>query len=161
MGNQGIGSVTTGTFQLESVGALPVTLTTFYLTGNQFSIMPSESWPITLAPGEITTVEATFAPDTTGTFSEVFTVDCEEPAVDPTATINGEATGSAPVADCYVDPASVEPNTGQEATWYGIDSYDPTGLPSLISTGRSFQTCRFTSQHAYGNSAIVLVSHQI
>ena len=102
-------------------------MTTFYLTGTQFSILPSESWPITLAPGESTTVEATFEPDAPGTFSEVFTVDCEEPAVDPTATINGEASGDAPIADCYVDPASVAPNTGQEATWYGIDSYDPTG----------------------------------
>ena len=127
LGNQGVGSVTTGTFLLESVGELPVTLNTFYLTGSQFSIMPNESWPLTLAPGENTTVTVTFEPDTTGTFSEVFTVDCDEPAVDPTATINGEATGSAPVADCYVDPAALEPNTGQEATWYGIDSYDPTG----------------------------------
>ena len=127
LGSQGVGSVTTGTFQLESVGELPVTLTTFYLTGTQFSIMPTESWPITLAPGEITTVEATFEPDTVGTFSEVFTVDCEEPAVDPSATINGEASGDAPIADCYVDPATVAPNTGQQATWYGVDSYDPTG----------------------------------
>ena len=127
LGNQGVGSVTTGTFELESVGELPVTLNTFYLTGTQFSILPNESWPITLSPGETTTVDVSFEPDTTGTFSEVFTVDCDEPASDPTATINGSATGSAPVADCYVDPAALEPNTGQEATWYGIDSYDPTG----------------------------------
>jgi hypothetical protein len=89
--------------------------------------MPNESWPLTLAPGESTSVTVTFEPDTTGSFSEVFTVDCEEPATDPTATINGSAEGSAPIADCYVDPAALEPNAGQEATWYGIDSYDPTG----------------------------------
>ena len=127
MGSHGVGSVTTDSFVLESVGDLPVTLDTFYLTGTEFTITPTESWPITLNPGESTVVDVSFEPTISGSFSEVFTVDCSDPAADPIATINAVSDGSTPIADCYVDPAQIQPNTGSEATWYGIDSYDPTG----------------------------------
>ena len=127
LGNHSVGSTTSGTFTLESIGDVPVTLSSFSLSGTDFTAFPTEGWPLVLDPGESTLVDVYFEPTSSATFSETFTVDCEDPAVDPTATINASSEDTMPVADCSVDPSQIQPNSGATATWYGEDSYDDSG----------------------------------
>lgn len=127
LGTINVGSVTTGTFLLESVGDVPVDLMSYSMSGSSFTLNPVDTWPLTLAPGETTSVDVTFAPTTGGSVSETFTVDCADPAGDPIATVTAAVDDSLPIADCYVDPAQIQPNTGATATWHGSNSYDPNG----------------------------------
>lgn len=126
-GTQSVGSSTTDSLILESVGTAPVDINTFYIGGTSFIITPTEPLPLTLDPGETTVFDVTFTPNTAGSFNEQLIVDNADPAGDPSVQISGATDSSLPIADCYVDPAQIQPNSGQEATWYGIDSYDPSG----------------------------------
>jgi hypothetical protein len=129
LGNNSVGSAATGVFTLSSVGDVPVTVNSFDLTGTPtpFTASYGEAWPLVLSPGESTTVNVSFIPTSSGSFSELFSVDCDDPAIDPTASVIASAGDTLPIADCYVDPASVQPNTGSTATWYGNGSYDDSG----------------------------------
>ena len=132
LGNASVGQTNSGTFLLESVGDAPVTLSSFSITGTDFSAYPTEGWPLVLDPGASTLVDVYFSPTSADSFSEIFTVDCEDPATDPTATIVASSQDTQPIADCSVDPAQIQPNSSSSATWYGSDSYDPSG--AAIST---------------------------
>ena len=128
-GTKRIGTLTTESLLLESVGDAPVVLNSYSLSSmsSPFVISTMEHWPLSLEPGESTIVDVTFAPNVGGVFSDTFTVDCDDPAVDQTATLIGVSDDTRPVAVCSVDPAQIQPNSNTSATWYGADSYDPNG----------------------------------
>jgi hypothetical protein len=116
----------TGTLTLKSAGDIPVTISSFEITGTVFSASGAEAWPLTLEPEEETTLEVSFASPSAGLYAETITVDCDDPAADATAQLMATAEAGAAVAVCSVDPPDVQPNGGS-ATWYGDQSYDTEG----------------------------------
>ncbi|MFH1469209.1 MAG: choice-of-anchor D domain-containing protein [Pseudomonadota bacterium] len=121
-----VGSPETGTLTLTSVGQSPITLESFSISGHAFSGLEGETWPLTLDPGDDTTMEITFDPQAGGDFAETITVNTASPAESATAELIGWAEASGPIAVCSVDPTEVQPNH-DTATWYGNESYDAAG----------------------------------
>ncbi|MFH1463542.1 MAG: choice-of-anchor D domain-containing protein [Pseudomonadota bacterium] len=121
-----VGTPETGTLTLTSVGQSAITLDSFNITGHAFSGLADEAWPLTLDPGDATTMEITFDPQAGGDFAETITVLSDDPAEPATAQLIGWAEASGPIAVCSVDPTEVQPNH-DTATWYGNESYDAAG----------------------------------
>ena len=121
-----VGEEDTQTFTLHSVGDAPLTLNSWSISGNVFRGDPAETWPLVLAPGEVTTVDVTYVPPDGRSHLETFSVDVDDPAVDQSATVSGNAQLIKPVAVCEVSPTEVQPNGGS-ATWLGSGSYDDSG----------------------------------
>jgi hypothetical protein len=113
------------TLFLTSAGQVPVTLNRWEVSGDAFSLVEGDAWPMTLEPGEETTLDVTFTPTEAGTFSETFLVHTESPAPDSSALLLGEGLSAEPIAVCSADPAEVSP--GEPATWVGSASYDAAG----------------------------------
>jgi hypothetical protein len=122
-----IGSPQTLPLTLTSVGQAPITLQSFSITGSAFTAVEGGAWPLTLDPGDETTMEVTFDPQVSGhSFAETITVVSDTPAEPASAQLLGTTEASGPVAVCEVDPTEVQPNQ-DSATWYGNESYDAAG----------------------------------
>ena len=113
------------TLFLTSAGQVPVTLNRWEVSGDAFSLVEGDAWPMTLEPGEETTLEVSFAPTEAGSFSETFQVYTESPAPDASALLLGEGLSTEPIAVCSANPTEVHP--GDSATWVGSSSYDAAG----------------------------------
>ncbi|MSP56659.1 MAG: choice-of-anchor D domain-containing protein [Myxococcales bacterium] len=125
------GDVVTGSINMVSTGGSPVVINDLSIVGDaEFTITSNDPLPITLAPGEESTVELAFSPSDIGTFSADLKVDADSPIGTLTAPLNGEGAGG-PIAVCSAIPSSVDAITGT-TVFTGDASYD-TGGRSLVS----------------------------
>ncbi len=120
------GQEETMTLTLTSTGQSPVTFSDFDITGTVFTGVEAETWPMTLDPGGVTSMEVTLIADGGGSISETITVDVDEPGSDATAELRATVGEGGPIAVCDVDPSEVQPNN-ETATWIGRESYDSDG----------------------------------
>ena len=120
------GQEETLTLTLTSVGQSAVTFSGFDITGSEFTAVENETWPMTLQPNEVTTMDVTLVAEGGGSISETITVDVDDPGYDATAELRATVGEGGPIAVCSVDPAKVAPNN-ETATWIGRESYDSDG----------------------------------
>ena len=120
------GQEETLTLTLTSVGDSPVSFSGFEITGTEFTAVENEAWPMTLAPGGVTTMDVTLIATSGGSISETITVDVDEPGYDASAELRATVGEGGPIAVCSVTPTEVEPNR-ETADWIGRESYDTDG----------------------------------
>lgn len=124
------GSVTEGSSKEETVtlrneGEAPLVITSIGVTNDTVFSTAYDALPITLDPGQESTVTVVFAPDSSDAWNEELQVGSNDPDGLETADLKG-SSGNQPVAVCYADPDEVEAIHG-ETDWVGTDSYDPGG----------------------------------
>jgi hypothetical protein len=163
------------TLFLTSAGQVPVTLNRWEVSGDVFSLVEGDAWPMTLEPGEETTLDVTFAPTVAGSFTETFLVHTESPAPDSSALLLGGGVSADPIAVCSADPTEVHP--GEPATWVGSASYDaagyqivqwdwnllarPSGSTSSFPTGSSADRPGFVPDLAGEYRARLMVTNEL
>lgn len=115
------------TVTLQNAGDDDLNIETLTLEGDAFEAeLPST--PLTLGPGESTSLEVGFVSDVAGahTGALIATANASEDLrLDLQGVVQGEVT-SGPVAVCSVDPDVVSRHS-ETATWIGEESYDPGG----------------------------------
>ena len=120
------GQEETLTLTLTSTGDSPVSFSGFDITGTEFTGLENETWPMTLAPGGVTSLDVTLIATTGGMISETITVDVDTPGYDATAELRATVGEGGPIAVCSVSPTEVQPNR-DTADWTGRESYDTDG----------------------------------
>lgn len=119
-----VGETATETVTMSNVGAARLDVSTMLLTGEAFSAdLPVE--PFSLDPGASTTLDVTFSAAEAGVFDGRIWAQTNTLAGSESLTLSGEGSDG-PVAVCSVDPAEVSTHA-ELPTWYGNESYDPTG----------------------------------
>lgn len=103
-GNTYVGCAKANTVDITSVGSSAVTISGFDLTGDGFAFASGYSLPITLEPGESTSLDLTFTPTAEAGFTGQLTVTSDEPLGSRTATQTGEGKYGAEYEDEYVVP---------------------------------------------------------
>ncbi len=116
----------TMTLTLTSVGDSPVSFSSFEITGTEFTAVPTEDWPMTLAAGRSTTMDVTLIATSGGSLGETITVDVDAPGFDTSAELRATVGEGGPIAVCSVSPTEVQPNR-DTADWTGRESYDTDG----------------------------------
>jgi hypothetical protein len=114
------------TLTLTSSGDSALTISSFDITGTEFTGLEVEAWPMTLQPGQVTELDVTLVATSGGVISETITVDVEEPGLDASAELRASVGNGGPIAVCSVTPEEVAPNR-DTATWIGRESYDTDG----------------------------------
>ncbi len=120
------GQEETLTLTLTSSGDSPVTFSGFEITGSEFTAVSAQTWPQSLPPGGVTTMDVTLIATSGGTISETITVDVDSPGYDASAELRATVGEGGPIAVCDVSPDEVQPNR-DTADWIGRESYDTDG----------------------------------
>jgi hypothetical protein len=113
-------------FTLSNTGGATLEITAIGTTESVFEASRFDSLPISLEPGEETTVTVTYSPTDGSTWSGLLEVGSNDPAGLRTADLNGSGAVDQPIAVCDVYPATVVA-ISDTATWRGNNSYDPSG----------------------------------
>ncbi len=120
------GDSDTAEFTLSNTGGATLEINAVDTTDAVFAYELGDSLPLSLEPGEDTTVTVTFSPDSNDSFSGLLEVESNDPAGLKSATLNGSGAVDQPIAVCEADPSTVEA-IHESTTWRGSNSYDPSG----------------------------------
>lgn len=123
-GTLSVGESATETVTMSNEGAAELRVNSMLLTGDGFSVALPET-PFTLAPGASTPMDVRFEAATEGLFDGRIWAETNTLAGSESLVLSGEGSDG-PVAVCAVDPAEVSTHA-ELPTWYGDESYDPTG----------------------------------
>lgn len=114
------------TFALQNTGGATLQITSVDTTQAVFAYALDGSLPISLEPGEETTVSVTFTPTSGDIYSGLLEVGSTDPEGVKSAELNGGGAGDQPIAVCEADPDVIE-TLHETTTWKGNASYDPAG----------------------------------
>ena len=115
-GEVAIGSSKTDTVTLTNTGAVPLTLPQASIAGAGYSLSELEL-PVTLAPGEILTFAANFAPTATGSASGTIVISSDNPDLPPEALALSGMGLSSSGPTITTQPASQTVTIGQSASF--------------------------------------------
>jgi len=123
-----MGATVEGSVTITNVGIGPVEVSYVQTDGPGFDVVNVDSFPKILAAGASAPVRVAFTPEIPGdvTGELIVTNNGEETPVSGALTGYG-VEPPLPIAVCSVNPVEVEP-LYQTATFYGSESYDPSGL---------------------------------
>ncbi len=113
-------------FALQNTGGATLQITSVDTTQAVFAYALDASLPISLEPGEETTVSVTFTPTSGDIYSGLLEVGSTDPSGVKSAILEGGGAGDQPIAICEADPDVIE-TLSETTTWKGNNSYDPAG----------------------------------